>query len=103
MVAHHGNHVEHDEAHDYHVKLLVADDSEHNCLDVKKNQFNQLAAINFKTDGRVVAEIIYKDFWRKVLSKGKPVEPSLALAGPLLVSCCPPSSSRQCTSAGPPS
>ena len=59
MVAHHGNHVEHDEAHDYHVKLLVADDSKYNCLSFAKNQFKQMAVINFKTDRRVVAEIIY--------------------------------------------
>ena len=35
MFAHHGNHVEHDEAHDDHVKLLVGNDSKYNCLKLK--------------------------------------------------------------------
>ena len=43
MVAHHGNHVEHDEAHDDHVKLLVGDDSKYNCLKLKA-----LEAFHFK-------------------------------------------------------
>jgi hypothetical protein len=32
VVAHHGNHVKHYEAHDYHIKLFVCDDSKYDCL-----------------------------------------------------------------------
>ena len=42
VVAHHGNHVEHDEAHDDHVKLLVGDDSKYNCLKLKALEAFQL-------------------------------------------------------------
>ena len=41
VVAHHGDHVEHDEAHDDHVELLVGDDPKYNCLKVESNYFQE--------------------------------------------------------------
>ena len=49
MVAHHGDHVEHDEAHDDHVKLLVGDDSKYNCLKLK-HSIESIVSILVKLD-----------------------------------------------------
>ena len=87
MVAHHGNHVEHDEAHDDHVKLLVGDYSKYNCLKLKVSTegIDSISIQKEYCEKQLLQRIDGKDNGMNLWSPGRPWECFCGLFVPRLL------------------